>query len=131
MTNSFELDIGEKSRIGSRFMGRVREVLQEAFFFEKEQTKLTQQTIAKRLGVNRSVVNRQLIGLENMTARSIAELLWAMGWEPILDARKIVAEGGRNDTGGITYPDSTQAGSSTLSFPLNFQDSPAVTASST
>jgi hypothetical protein len=29
------------------------------------------------------------MGLENMTARSIGELLWAIGWEPYFGARRI------------------------------------------
>jgi transcriptional regulator with XRE-family HTH domain len=80
--NSYLYDIGEKERAGSRFIAHVRREVQGAFLHERKSRKLTQQQIATKLGINRSVVNRQLGGLENMTLRSVAELLWAMGWEP-------------------------------------------------
>ena len=95
--NSFEFDIGEKARAGSRFIDRVNAEVQRAFFSEKETEKVTQQAIATRLGVHRSVVNRQVMGLENMTARSIGELFWALGWEPFFEARKHEHELGEND----------------------------------
>lgn len=86
---SFEVDIGGKARAGSRFIARVRDEIQRAFVSEKQTRKLTQQSIATILGVNRSVVNRQVMGLENMTVRSVGELLWALGWEPHFEATKI------------------------------------------
>lgn len=85
---SFEYDLGEKSRIGSRFISHVRSEIQRAFTSEKASRKITQQQIAEKIGVNRSVINRQLMGLENMTLRSVAELLWAIGWEPFFEARE-------------------------------------------
>lgn len=95
---SYTLDIGEQSRVGARFISHVRAEVQCAFLAEKKSRKLTQQQIATTLGVNRSVINRQLSGLENMTLRSVAELLWAMGWEPEFGVVKIPASSGVNDT---------------------------------
>ena len=86
--NSYEFKIDDQPRAGSRFITRVKEELQRALAAEKSERKLTQQAIADKLGVNRSVVNRRFMGLENMTARSIGELLWALGWEPYFEARK-------------------------------------------
>lgn len=86
---SFEYTIDEKSRVGARFLSRVKEEIQRAFSIEKRERKLTQQSVAQKLGVNRSVVNRQLMGYENMTTRSIAEMLWAIGWEPHFEVRPI------------------------------------------
>lgn len=95
---SFEYVIDERSRVGSRFIERVKEELQRALKEEKHARKVTQQSIADKLGQkNRSVVNRQFMGLENMTARSIAELLWAIGWEPYFEARKVIEEDGGNE----------------------------------
>ncbi|MDO8421742.1 MAG: helix-turn-helix transcriptional regulator [Parvibaculum sp.] len=85
---SFEYEIGEKSRVGSRFVTHVRNEIQRALATERESAKITQQAIADKIGVNRSVVNRQLTGLENMTLKRVAELLWAIGWVPSFSASK-------------------------------------------
>ncbi|WP_439925703.1 helix-turn-helix domain-containing protein [Nitrobacter sp. JJSN] len=87
---SFELNIiDEKSRAGSEFMFRIAQELQRAFLHEKKARKITQQAIAGKLGTSRAVINRQLQGLENIGARRIGELFWAMGWEPRFCAEKI------------------------------------------
>lgn len=78
---SFDYEIDPLERAGSRFLSRVRGELQKALVCEKAERKLTQQAIADRLGVNRSVVNRQFMGLENITAKRIGELLYILGWE--------------------------------------------------
>lgn len=79
---SYLYDIGERGRAVARFIAHVRSELQMAYAHERAKRKLTQQAIADKLAVNRSVVNRQLTGIENMTVRSVAELAWAIGWEP-------------------------------------------------
>jgi hypothetical protein len=88
---SFEFDIGEQSRIGARFIAHVRDEIQNALFSEKSARKITQQQIAEKVGTSRAVINRQIMGLENMTLRRVAEILWAIGWEPHFEARKIPA----------------------------------------
>jgi transcriptional regulator with XRE-family HTH domain len=87
---SFKFDIGEKERVGSRFLSDVRDVLQNALATEKSQRKITQQQIANLLGTSRAVVNRQLLGLENIGIKRVAEILWAIGWEPHFEARPIL-----------------------------------------
>ena len=57
---------------------------------------LTQQQIAEAIGVNRSVINRQIMGKENLTLRSVAEIAWALGWEIVFHLRKPVVAGGQN-----------------------------------
>jgi hypothetical protein len=86
--NSFVFDIGERSRRVSRVLGKLRSDLQTALVTEKKIRKITQQEIAKSLNVNRSVVNRQLIGKENLTVKSAVELAWAMGWETKIEIYK-------------------------------------------
>jgi hypothetical protein len=87
---SFELDIiDEKSRAGTEFMARVINEIRRALVTEKKTRKITQQAIAEKIGTSRAVVNRQLQGFENLSARRIGELLWAIGWEPHFEARKI------------------------------------------
>jgi len=87
--NSFELEIDEKSRAGSEFMARVVNEIRRALASEKSTRKITQQAIADKIGTSRAVVNRQIQGLENLGARRIGEILWAIGWEPYFEARKI------------------------------------------
>ena len=94
---SYEFKLDESTSVGSRFVAHVNEELQRAWLSEKNERKITQQSIAETLGVNRSVVNRRFMGLENLTARSIAETLWALGWEPYFEARKIVPGDGQNE----------------------------------
>jgi transcriptional regulator with XRE-family HTH domain len=93
----YEFDIGEKDRCVSRFLGDVRSEIQQAFMAEKATRKLTQQQIATLLEVNRSVINRQLTGVENPTCRRVAELAWALGYEPEFRLRKQEVEDGAND----------------------------------
>jgi hypothetical protein len=99
--DSFELELDEQSRIGSEFMARVVNEIRRAAAIEKASRKLTQQAIADKIGTSRAVVNRQMQGLENLGARRIAEILWAMGWEPYFEARRIPV--GENQT---LYPQS-------------------------
>jgi len=88
--NSFELNIiDEKSRVGSEFMARVVNEIRRALVVEKATRKITQQAIAEKIGTSRAVINRQVQGLENLSARRIGEILWAIGWEPHFEARKI------------------------------------------
>ena len=84
-------------RLAPIFVSRVNEELQRALAAEKRVRKLSQQSIADRLDVNRSVINRRFLGLENLTARTIAETLWAIGWEPHFEARKIKPADGENE----------------------------------
>jgi hypothetical protein len=91
MTSFEELEIDEKSYVGSTFMARVANEIRRAAAIEKAARKVTQQAIADKIGTSRAVVNREMQGLENLSARRIAELLWALGWEPYFEARKIPA----------------------------------------
>jgi hypothetical protein len=94
---SLEYKIDELASVSARFLSDVRDELQRALFTEKKERKVTQQAIADKLGVNRSVVNRQFMGLENITVKRAAELLWAIGWEPHFEARKREAADGENE----------------------------------
>jgi hypothetical protein len=86
---SFEFDIGELEQVGSRFLSDVRDELQRALATEKASRKITQQEIAEKLGTSRAVINRQLIGHENISIKRVAEILWAIGWQPSFKAEKI------------------------------------------
>ena len=94
---SFELEIDEKSLAGSSFMALVAREIRRAVAAEKSARKLTQQVIAEKIGTSRAVVNREIQGLENLTARRIGELLWAIEWEPCFEVRKIETDDGCNE----------------------------------
>lgn len=94
---SFVFDIGETPRKVARAIGHVRAELQKAFVAEKKARKLTQQAIATKRGVNRSVINRQLTGVDDLTYRSIVENALAMGYEPDFSLRKSETAQGQNE----------------------------------
>ena len=93
---SYVFDIGDRARKVSRFIAHVRSELQRALIEEKSARKITQQSIAEKIGVNRSVINRQFKGEENLTLRSIAELAWALDWEPQFQLKKTEVRSGDN-----------------------------------
>jgi hypothetical protein len=86
--NLYVFDIGEPARKVSRFIGQVRAELRRALVSEKASRKLSQQQIATMIGTSRSVINREIMGLENLTLRRVAELAWALDWEIVFYLRK-------------------------------------------
>lgn len=78
---SFHFDIGSRARHAGRFIGRVRGELLKALSQRKSESHLPQQVLAERLGIERSLINRQLSGEANLTLRSLADLAWAMDME--------------------------------------------------
>ncbi|WP_165816194.1 helix-turn-helix domain-containing protein [Kumtagia ephedrae] len=71
---SYQMRISARSRTAGRFIARVHSEVQKAFVASG----LKQNDLAKKMGVDRSVVNRQLLGQTNLTLRSIADLAWAL-----------------------------------------------------
>jgi transcriptional regulator with XRE-family HTH domain len=61
------------------FVGRVRHELLKALDEEAVKTRLNQSKIADELGINRSVISRQLNGQSDMTLSRVAELASVMG----------------------------------------------------
>lgn len=101
---SYELKIDPKHRAAGRFIGKVRKALVLAALDEKRASGITQKKVADALGRDRSVVNRLLRGEANLTLRTVAEIAWALGWEPEFSLKKIAQpEAGANqreeDTG--------------------------------
>ena len=85
---SYELKIDAKDRAAGRFIGRVRKALVLAALDEKQRSGISQQSIADKLGVNRSVINRLLREDANLTLRSVAELAWTLGLKPTFELRE-------------------------------------------
>jgi hypothetical protein len=78
---SFHFDIGSRARHAGRFIGRVRGELLRALAEQKAKAALPQQVMAQKLGIERSLLNRQLSGETNLSLRSLADLAWAMDME--------------------------------------------------
>lgn len=78
---SFRILSDPRQRFASRFIARVRDELMRALMVEKSQRGLTQAELARKLGVNRSVINKELSGKANLTLRRVAELAWALDCE--------------------------------------------------
>lgn len=85
---AFKFSIDPKKRASARFMNDVQREIIRAFIEEKKATGINQGTIAKALGVNRSVVSRLLKGEGDLTLRSVAEISWALGWSPNFQLRR-------------------------------------------
>ena len=79
---SFQFAPTPRKRKVARFIRRVRRELQKAFIEEKTARGLTQAELARTLGINRSLVCRQLAGSANLTLRTIGDYAWALDRDP-------------------------------------------------
>lgn len=59
--------------------GSIGSQLRDEFAKKNEKGLITQTSIAEKLGVNKSVVNRRLTGQVNMTEETLADMVWALG----------------------------------------------------
>ena len=70
---SYQLKISPMSLKTSRIISHIQRSVQEAYI----KSGLTQQQVADRIGVGRSVINRRLKSKANLTERSLAEFAYA------------------------------------------------------
>jgi transcriptional regulator with XRE-family HTH domain len=101
----YRFDIDARSRKAGRLIGRIRSELLKALTEEKR-AGLTQQELAQRLEMGRSVLNRQLSGESNLSLRSLADLAWALDREIDFELRRPVEAAGQNiapETSTIRY----------------------------
>ena len=82
---SFRITISPKDQAAGRFVSRVRRGLQKAFAEEAHKRGLTQSDLARAIGVNRSVISRELRGHKDLSLSRVAELAWALGRRPVFD----------------------------------------------
>lgn len=62
-----------------KLVGEIEGQLRQAYAKRHEQGLETQAGLAKKLGVDRSVIHRRLTGRTNMTIQTVADLVWALG----------------------------------------------------
>ena len=82
---SFRITISPKDQVAGRFVSRVRRELQKALAEEAKKRGLSQSDLARAIGVNRSVISRELRGHKDLTLSRVAELAWALGRRPIFE----------------------------------------------
>jgi transcriptional regulator with XRE-family HTH domain len=99
---SFQYDIGSEGRRRSRFIWRVRNELLKALAEEKTKSSLTQDTLAKKLGVHRSELNRWLTGEKPLSLRSVADLAGALDRELTFKVAPPAAAFGQNFVSGTS-----------------------------
>lgn len=89
MSFLFELDPAKEA--SAVFIAEVGRKLQAALLERKFEDQLTQSEIARRIGVDRSRVNRCFSGHANLTIGTLAEIAWALNMSPDLELLKAKA----------------------------------------
>jgi hypothetical protein len=82
---SFQMPLAEKDRKIGRTIHKAQKAIAQAVIAAKEESGITQGALAKKLGVNRSVINRRVTGQTNLTLHSMAELAWALDYDLVVD----------------------------------------------
>lgn len=107
---SYRIKIDAKSRAVAKYISALQEKIQAALVASG----MTQQEVAEKLGVDRSVINRRLKGKANLTARSIAEFSYAFDKEVVTDfldkvrshnSYTITSDGLQNPSVAVQYHD--------------------------
>lgn len=80
--SSYQITITPNKRAAGRFVSRVRRELQKALAEEEKANGTTQSDIARKIGVNRSVISREIRGHKDITLSRVGELAWAMNRRP-------------------------------------------------
>lgn len=86
--------VSPNRRAAARLVGQTRRRLQRALA-DRPDVKRTK--IADALGVHRSVITKQFSGTQDMTIGRVAELAWAMGYEPEFVLHDLNQPGIHND----------------------------------
>jgi hypothetical protein len=95
---SFQTTISPNRRAAARFIGQVRRAIQKAYVEEQRKNGTSQSDIARAIGVHRSVINRELKGLKDITLGRVAELAWALGRNPTFTLEQQTTAIGQNIT---------------------------------
>jgi transcriptional regulator with XRE-family HTH domain len=93
---SFRITLTPSKRAAGRFVNSVRRGLQRALAEEQKKRDLTQSDLARTIGVNRSVIHRELMGQKDITLGRVAELASAMGRKAVIEFREQTQSAGQN-----------------------------------
>lgn len=90
---SLQITISPKERVAGRFVSRVRRAIQKALAEEHVKNGTTQSDLARAIGINRSVVSREIRGHKDLTLSRVAELAWALGRHAVIELREPTLSG--------------------------------------
>jgi hypothetical protein len=76
---SYQISLTPPKRAAGRFIALVRREIQKALAEEHAANGTTQASVASALGVNRSVIHRQIMGFDNLTIGTVGEISHALG----------------------------------------------------
>lgn len=93
---SYQISLTPSKRVSGHFVAQVRRAIQKALAEEEKERNVTQSDIARAIGVNRSVISREIRGHKDLTLSCVAELAWAMGRKPSFALQKVDAPLGSN-----------------------------------
>lgn len=93
---SFRITLTPSKRAAGRFVNSVRRGLQKTLAEEQKKRGLTQADLARTIGVNRSVVHRELMGQKDITLGRVAELASAMGRRAVIEFPELVVADRQN-----------------------------------
>ncbi len=92
---SYTAKIDPRRRKFTRLLSEVHGELERALAEEQAENGLTRAELARRLGVNRSVLTKRLNGALNMTFETLADRAWALGRD-VVPPRLVKPEQGSN-----------------------------------
>ena len=75
---SFRTTIDARRQTFLVLVGEIERQLREAYDRKFRAQEATQSSVANKLGINRSAVNRRLSGRTNMTIETLADMVWAL-----------------------------------------------------
>lgn len=81
----FDFEIDEKDIASAKFIGDTRRGLVKALLdAKKDNPEICQAYVARKTGMDKSTVSKILNGSGNLTLRTIAEICWAIGIDPLV-----------------------------------------------
>jgi hypothetical protein len=98
---SLQITISPDKRAAARFIGSVRRAIQKAYIEEQRKRGISQSDIARALKIHRSVINRELRGMKDMTLGRVGQFAWALGRKPNFSLDEQTAAIGQN----IPFPE--------------------------
>jgi transcriptional regulator with XRE-family HTH domain len=93
---SYRITLTPSKRAAGRFVNSVRRGLQKALAEEQGKRGLTQAALARIVGVNRSVIHRELMGQKDITLGRVGELASAMGRKAVIEFQELAVSSGQN-----------------------------------
>jgi hypothetical protein len=115
---SFRTKVEPRRQVFLSLISEIERQLREVYDARFRAGVLTQSSIAEKLGVNRSAINRRLTGRTNMTVETLADMVWALECEIDVKIYPLESAHGRNcisHAHGSASPPATSVATSTTS----------------